>query len=154
MARRARIGWTAVLLGTGLLVGGWLVVSSPAATHSPCSQRPHLGKRRILRIAERSAASAGDRRPTLIQHSEGTGHTANRVDSGEGVPGCRWSYLIAERGHFVFRDVGLAGTPAPRGTVLTLVVDAATAHVTDVGLGNRYPNLARLGPVTTDLIAP
>jgi hypothetical protein len=35
--------------------------------------------------------------------------------------------------------------------VLTLVLDAATRHVTDSGLSNRYPDLAALGPVTTDL---
>jgi hypothetical protein len=35
--------------------------------------------------------------------------------------------------------------------VITLVVDAATGQVTDSGVSNRYPPLARLGKVTTDL---
>ncbi len=35
--------------------------------------------------------------------------------------------------------------------MLTLVVDAATGHVTDSGLSNRYPDLAKLGMVTTGL---
>lgn len=51
-----------------------------------------------------AAYSAGDPEPTLIQHSEGTRDKANLVDSGDIVPGRRWSYLIAERGDFVFKD--------------------------------------------------
>jgi hypothetical protein len=33
---------------------------------------------------------------------------------------------------------------------MTLVVDASTGQVTDYGLTNDKPNLAALGPVTTD----
>ncbi len=40
---------------------------------------------------------------------------------------------------------------APRqGDVLTVVVDAATGQITDLGIQQNYPNLAALGPVTTD----
>jgi hypothetical protein len=34
--------------------------------------------------------------------------------------------------------------------VMTLVVDATTGQVTDSGLSNTYPDLARLGGVRTD----
>lgn len=43
--------------------------------------------------------------------------------------------------------------PPPRTftyTTMTLVVDASTGQVTDYGLTNDNPNLAALGPVTTD----
>src|SRR6202035_1838820 len=106
-------------------------------------------------IAERAAARAGDPHPSLIQHAEGTRHEANLVDSGDVVPGCRWSYLIAEPGHFVLRSAHIpSGAPLPKGTVLTLVIDAATGRSTDGGLSNHYPDLDRLGPVTTDLRSP
>jgi hypothetical protein len=39
-------------------------------------------------------------------------------------------------------------------SVITLVLDARTGHVTDFGISDRYPPLAQLGPVTTDLPAP
>jgi hypothetical protein len=105
-----------------------------------------------VRIARRAAAQAGDPTPALIQHSAGTRHRANIVASGDRVPGKRWSYLIAERGSFVLRDVSVPpGAPAPRGTVLTIVVDAATGAPTDIGVSDHYPDLAALGTVTTDL---
>lgn len=152
---RSRTIWR--LLGIALAAGMGAVAgvavsaaARPSAGHG--ARKPHLSARRILRIAERAASAAGDPRPSLIQHSEGTRRAANRVDSGEIVPGRQWSYLIAMRGHFVFRDASPpSGARMPTGSVLTLVVDASTGSVTDLGLSNRYPDLARLGPVHTDL---
>jgi len=63
-----------------------------------------------------------------------------------------WSYLIAVRGHFSYSGLGPPGSSSTvHGTVITLVVDAATGKVSDSGVSNRYPALARLGKVTTDL---
>jgi hypothetical protein len=79
---------------------------------------------------------------------------ANVVASGEMVSGSGWSYLIAERGHFVATGASFppgAGARLPSGSVLTLVVSAATGRVTDLGIGKRYPDLRKLGPVSTDL---
>jgi hypothetical protein len=63
------------------------------------------------------------------------------------------SYLIAIRGHFVGDPPRPPGSRAPTGSVMTMVVDATTGKVTDGGLGNSYPDLSTLGPVTTDLRA-
>lgn len=134
----------------GLVTAGGVALAS-APSGSSAHHRPHLSEHRILRIAKQAAASSGDRRPTLIQHAEGTRHHANLVDSGDGVPGRQWCYLIAERGHFVVNAPGPPGAPSPRGSVLTLIVNASTGRVTDFGVSNRYPNLAKLGPVHTDL---
>jgi hypothetical protein len=132
--------------------GGIALASAHSGGSSGAHPKPQLPERRILRIAERAAASAGDRRPTLIQHAQGTRHDANLVDSGDIVPGKQWSYLIAERGHFVLRNVPTPpGAPAPHGSVLTLIVNASTGHLTDFGVSNRYPDLAKLGRVHTDL---
>jgi hypothetical protein len=114
--------------------------------------RPTLSEQKLLAIALRVATGAGDPGPKLIQHSEGAREAANRVDSGDIVPGDEWSYLIAERGRFILNGVSVpAGAQAPRGSVLTLIVAARSHEVTDLGVSNRYPHLWRLGPVTTDL---
>jgi hypothetical protein len=140
-----------VAVAAGLMVAGVVAVSSLAAARSRPG-RPHLTESRIVQIAERAAAAAGDRTPTLIQHSEGTRQRANEIASGDRVPGKRWSYLIAERGSFVLKSVSPPpGARPPRGSVLTLVVDAVTGTVSDFGVSNQYPNLAALGAVTTDL---
>lgn len=122
------------------------MVRAAAIAHST------LPERRLLALAEHAAKADGDAEPTLIQHAAGTRYDAVRISSGDLVYEWNWSYLIAIRGHFIATDVSVpAGAPAPSGTVITLVVDAKTAHVTDGGIGNLYPPLRRLGPVTTDL---
>ena len=83
----------------------------------------------------------------------GTRFEAVLVSSGDLVFEYNWSYLIAVRGHFIAYDASYLGAKPPTGSVITLVVDARTGQVTDAGIGNRYPPLAKLGPVTTDLRA-
>ena len=135
-----------------LTAGGIALASAHNGNSSPTHAKPRLSERRILQLAENAAAGNGDRRPTLIQHAEGTRHDANLVDSGEGVPGRAWSYLIAERGQFVVRNSeGVPGSAVPHGLVLTLIVNAANGQVTDFGVSNKYPDLIKLGPVHTDL---
>jgi hypothetical protein len=112
--------------------------------------KPQLPETTLLQIAEHAAASAGDPHPTLIQHAAGTHFDAARIASGDLVFEWNWSYLIAERGHFRYVGLGPANVRIT-GSVLTQVVDAATGQVTDAGLSKRYPDLRRLGRVTTDL---
>jgi hypothetical protein len=117
--------------------------------------RPFLKEQRILTLAEQAASGSGDSKPTLIQHAAGTHFDAVRISSGDLVFEWNWSYLIAVRGQFT--EFGAPIPPEakpPTGTVITLVVDARTAQVTDTGISNRYPPLAKLCPVTTDLPAP
>lgn len=129
------------------IAAGALALSSNAAT----SSHHQLTEQQILRIALRAAARQGDPRPTLIQHSEGTRCAANRIMSGACFGGSAWSYLIAERGHFIGYGATVpAGASLPRGTVITLIVNATTGQGTDGGISYRYPPLAQLGPVTTD----
>lgn len=154
MSRSAPRRWLAAAAIVGLLAVAVGVAISTSATARPTAARrgkPQLAERQILRIAMTAAANAGDPKPILIQHSEGTREQANLVDSGDVVPGQQWSYLIAERGHFVFKGVGPSGARAPTGSVMTLVVNARTGQITDSGLSNRYPDLAKLGRVRTDL---
>ena len=142
----------AAAAASGLIAGAVVLSSLAVASPRPARAKPHLTERRILSIAKTAAARAGDPKPLLIQHSEGTRHRANLVDSGDIVPGRQRSYLIAERGRFLFTDAPTpSGARAPTGSVLTLVVDASTGEITDTGLSNHYPDLTALGPVTTDL---
>jgi hypothetical protein len=146
--------WLVVAATGGLLAAAGVILSFSSATATPAASvgKPRLTERQIIQIAMAAAKRAGESEPTLIQHSDGTRERSNLIDSGDVVPGQRWSYLIAERGRFVFKDAPTPpGAPAPSGSVLTLVVDVATRQVTDSGLSNRYPELAKLGPVTTDL---
>lgn len=115
--------------------------------------RPVLRRKRILAIAEQAARRAGDPKPTLIQHAEGTRFEAVWIGSeGDIVFAWNWSYLIAIRGHFTLTGASRPpGAPPPTGSVITLVVDARTGQVTDSGAVNHYPHLAKVGPVTTDL---
>jgi hypothetical protein len=120
---------------------------------APRRRQPRLTERRILAIAESAAGAAGDAAPSLIQHAAGPRLAATLVASGDLVFDWNWSYLIAIRGHFMFTNVpGPSSASATiSGSVITLVVDAATGRVTDSGISNAYPHLARLGKVTTDL---
>jgi hypothetical protein len=116
---------------------------------APVRPNPRLSETRLLRIAEDAAANAGDPHPSLIQQAAGPRLEAVLIASGDLVFEWNWSYLIAERGKFTFSGLGLGSTTVT-GSVLTLVVDAATGQVTDSGLSKRYPHLRRLGHVTTD----
>lgn len=122
--------------------------ASPAASGGPGP----LTERQILGIARTAAARAGDRTPTLIQHAETSRANANWIASHSGVDGNQLSYLIAERGHFTANGFSVPpGAKPPKGSVLTLVVDASTGEITDVGISDRYPDLAALNQVITDL---
>jgi hypothetical protein len=150
--RRAARRPLVIAAAAALALGAVVISSSATAQPSGARDHPRLAGRQILRIANTAAASAVDPRPTLIQHSQGTRYRANLVDSGDIVPGKAWCYLIAERGHFVFSDAPRPpGARAPSGSVITLVVDASAREITDSGVSDRFPKLAALGPVTTDL---
>ncbi len=118
---------------------------------APALREPTLSESRLLAIAQGAAAEGGDANPSLIQHAAGRRFEANLIAGGDEVFEWNWSYLIAIRGHFSFSDAPRpAGAPPPSGSVITLVLDAASGEVADTGVSNTYPDLARLGPVRTD----
>lgn len=137
-------------------VGAAAAIALAAASTSAAGSTPgKLSESRIVSIAISAAAAAGEPTPTSIRHAEGTRAHANLVASGEVVPGSRDSFLIVVTGKFVARNAPVPpGAPAPIGSVLTLVVDASTGEQTDFGIQDNVPNLAALGPVSTDRSAP
>ena len=142
-----------LVMAAALVVVAVLIGSSASARSDRAHQRPRLSERRILEIAKTAAAQTGDPKPSLIQHSEGTRHNANLVGLDAGVPGQEWSYLIAERGRFVLKHAHTPPrAPAPRGSVLVLIVNASTGQRTDGGvtpehLGSEYLHGADHGDV-------
>jgi hypothetical protein len=113
--------------------------------------KPRLSEKQIRRIAMVAARHARDSRPSLIQYVAGLHFEAVLIGQGDLVFEWNWSYLIAICGHFSYSGLGPPGSSsAIHGTVITLVVDAGTGQITDSGISNRYPPLARLGKVTTD----
>ncbi len=113
---------------------------------------PRVSESQLLEIALKMAADADERNPTLIQYSQGDRVLANLVASGAKIFEHRTIYLIAIRGQFIYRMAKRpAGQPPPEGTVMTLIVDADTGRILDVGIHTRYPRLEELGPVMTAL---
>ena len=131
------------------IVGGVMLL--PAASHAT-TLKHHLSEHQIMKIALRAAAADGDPKPSLIQHVTGTRYRANLVAGGDIVPGSAWCYLVAERGRFIAKGASYpAGGHPPKGSVITLVVNARTGGVLDFGISDRYPQLRKLGAVHTDL---
>jgi hypothetical protein len=131
----------------------------------PSANPPHhmLTLRQVLRIALSRAKFDGDRHPTKVRAAKGRLSKALRVmdtigktsfplqPGGPEAPGNASSqvYLVAMRGHFVVNGPHPHGSPAPKGHVLELIVDAHTGVVEGLSLGPRLrAPLSRLGRVT------
>jgi hypothetical protein len=60
------------------------------------------------------------------------------------------SYVVQMTGNFVGRKAKVpAGQAAPRGSALTVTIDAATGTVSDWSIGDSRQNLSLLGTVST-----
>jgi len=119
----------------------------------PVSEQPSFSEDKILSVALRFASEAGDNHPSLVQHVAGPHDRAVLIGSfGNKVYDQARCYLIAIRGSFVIDNATRpALAKAPTGTVLTLYIHAQTGALLGRGLGDRYPELEKLGQVTTDL---
>jgi hypothetical protein len=117
------------------------------------SEDPPFSENQILGVVLRLAAEAGDDHPSLIQHIAGPHDLAVKIGSvGNKVFDQTRCYLIALRGSFVLNNATRpAGAAAPRGIVMIIFLNARTGALMGRGLGDRYPDLDRLGPVTTDV---
>ena len=109
--------------------------------------KPAETKERQLRaVAARVAALNGDPHPTKATAVRSTRKAAVTASSGADVDTDQSSYLIVLHGHFVGYAAKLPrGAPLPRGSVLTIVVDASTDLVTDWGISDRPPDTSSLG---------
>jgi co-chaperonin GroES (HSP10) len=128
---------TIIALGTGALATG-------------ASNK--LTKAQVIAAAHSSAARNGEMKPKSVKHVESTrGQAVFEASGGDSVPSDQDVYLVIVHGHFVAADAPRPpGTPAPTGSVMTLVMDATTGDITDFGVSDREPDAAKLGQVSDD----
>jgi hypothetical protein len=125
-----------------------IVVALVVTNTSGASGEP-LSTAQLTAIAVTEPAAHGDATPTDISYAQGTHTNAEQVATGDIVQGNSPSYLIVLHGHFIVTDSqGLPGSPIPTGTVMTLVIDAASGQLTDFGVSPTTPDLAKLGSVS------
>lgn len=103
----------------------------------------------IATVARNFAAAAGDPSPTSIRAVRTTRGAANLLLSGASVSDASHDvYAIVETGNFTIKNLPIPpNAPAPRGTVLHIVVDASTGEMLDEGVNDIKPDLATLGSV-------
>ncbi len=160
-ARHPRFSWVSYVIGTSILAIVVFAVEVPLAESSKTksvhaafgvntsTSDQTITESQIQNIALSAAAQNGDQSPVSVQYAFGTRSQANMVASGETVPGTAESVLVVEQGSFVAADAALPpGAAEPSGSVLTLVIDAASGQITDGGIQNTVPDLASLGVVT------
>jgi hypothetical protein len=162
-AARTRRGVAGIFVG---LAGAGLAISAAfAGTSAPAKgvvakgvtkigrQIPASAVARLDVIAIRAAKANGDARPqwiTVVRTTHGTGlkvaTPGDTEPSGNGVS----AYLITMKGTFTAYEASVpAGASRPRGQYLSLLVNARSFRVTDVGLSGHPPPklIATLGPV-------
>jgi len=144
---RARSSTAAVAVVIGLAVAG-CAGSAPGARAVPAS-----AVARLAGIATRAAKFNGDAAPrwvtaVLTTHAKAL-TSATPGDFIPGADGVR-VFLITMRGHFVANGPGPPGAAAPTGRYLSLVVNAKTFRLLDLGLSRKPPPVspASLGPIT------
>lgn len=112
---------------------------------------PRLSESQIRSIALGFASSFGDPTPSSVEYVQNRRDQVVHVAFGATVPDARLVDLIVVRGHFVLDGVPRPlGAPAPTGSCLLLVIDAATGQLTDLGVQDRLPNVSSLGHLIAD----
>ncbi len=102
----------------------------------------------VRKMSRQVAREMGDRSPTSGAAVMATRGAAEWLE-GEGVDGPRTPVWFVEmRGTFVDRHAYLPlGAPFPRGTEVNFTVDSRTHETLDFSIGNRAPDLHKLGAV-------
>ncbi len=150
----AALAWAAAA-AAGLAVAGCVGSALAAGSPVPASAVPQL-----TMIASRAAKADGDPAPSQVTAVLTTHAKAlTSATPGDFVPGSGGVrvFLVTMRGHFVAYDASVPpGAAAPAGRYLSLVVDAKTFQVLDLGLGPKPPPVppASLGPVTYLTVRP
>jgi hypothetical protein len=106
----------------------------------------------VVRIADRAGHREGDGRPTNISAVKTTNERATRLMSAGRTTGINEPdlpvYLVTMHGRFVFRTLSPPpGFAKPRGSWLTVSVEAKTGDRVETSLGDQRPALERLGKV-------
>jgi len=151
--RTRKAQWLAAAAGV-LAVAAPLVLSGCASGPGPrqAAVIPAGTQKRLLALAEQMAKAVGDPDPEWLSVVASTHEKAVQSSSGDLAGGPAFpAYLITMKGHFTASDTtGPAGSKAPTGQYVTLVVDARTLQGTDFGIAPGPPPqpASSLGPVT------
>lgn len=130
------------------IIGLALFGARSLASSGHASQNDTRTDQRIEAVARQIAREMGDHPVTKVVYVATRRLAANRAAGGDIVDSNELVYLVAVRGRFIdFRASPPFGAALPRGTVLTLVLTRSGLRVTDLGVGDRWPKLAGLGPV-------
>jgi hypothetical protein len=121
--------------------------SSPyTTTTTPATPQP-VTSATLKAVAERFATVAGDVHPSTIRYVKTTRQAANKL-VGTKVNADQPVYMIQMTGTFAVPAAKVpTGGSAPKGTTLTVTVDAATGQVDDWGIDSTMHNLSALGTV-------
>lgn len=94
---------------------------------------------RLEAIVRSTATADGDAQPSSVMVYASRRHEANiAAGAGTGVYGRTPVYLVIMRGHFVCDScTGPAGSAAPTGNVVTMVLARKTLQGLDGGIGGR-----------------
>jgi hypothetical protein len=113
---------------------------------SPLTE-PEIGQ-----VARQAAAQlGGDGFPSSIEHVAGLHAQTVFALTRDTVSGSNNVDAIVMHGQFALNGWPVpSDAPVPKGSTLTVIVDANTGGLMDFMLGDQSPNLAALGPVTTD----
>jgi hypothetical protein len=108
-----------------------------------------------------AALTYGESAPTDIQEATaGFATAAHVLDPTGSLPtvvdpetGKQWSEskvdVVSMQGHFTYKGPTPLGQPAPKGTVLTVVVEVATGAVINESLRNVVPDMSAVNPSVT-----
>jgi hypothetical protein len=122
--------------------------TGPSESPANTTDAQPLGVAQLRESAREFATGMGDSTPSSIEYVTGSHKQVVLALSGDEVEGNTNVDAIIMHGSFVANHaLRPSETPAPSGTVLTLIINATTGEITDFGLQNSEPNIAALGPV-------
>jgi hypothetical protein len=139
--------WLVVGAAAVLAVGSMALYAAAATAASTAHALPAY----VVKIAEQQSKENGDPIPTravAVDTTRGAAMAAaaaGRVD-GSMIP----VWFVVMDGHFTDHNARVPpGAPLPTGRVIAFTINQHTHHIMDFGIGDRSPNLASLGTVTS-----
>jgi hypothetical protein len=105
----------------------------------------------VVKIAEHEAKENGDPIPTQAVAIDTTRGAAMVAAAAGGVDGSTIPvWFVVMDGHFKDRNARVPpGAPLPTGRVIAFTINQHAHQIMDFGIGDRSPNLASLGTVTS-----
>jgi hypothetical protein len=153
--RRVAVPWSVAVVLVALALAGWIIAHRTVTSSAPVPGQPVPASAlpRLTAIADQAIESNGARSAAWASAVVTTQEALNSASPNATVPlgATPIDYLVTIKGHFTDDYASPpAGSPAPTGTYLWLVIDAKTFQGLDGGLQTRSLLIApaRLGKLT------